>query len=81
MRHGTQGHVVEPREPPRVPVWRGRVAGPHESTRTLGWRLRGKRVFGLESDGATGIVGPGNSIGTVTQMRKGVMLFIPVDLH
>ena len=23
MRHGTQGHVVEPREPRRAPTWRG----------------------------------------------------------
>ena len=42
MRHGTQGHVVEPREPTRrlggakEALTCGR--GPRESTRTPGWR-------------------------------------------
>ena len=62
-------------------MWRRCVAGPCESTRTLGWHLCGKRVFGLASDGPMSIVGPSNSIGAVTQMQKGVIPFIPLDLH
>ena len=36
----------------------------------------GKRVFGLVGDGPTGIVGPSNRIGAVTQVRKGAPLYI-----
>ena len=75
-------HVVEPREPTQTPAWRGHVAhakhvaGPREPRRTLWWCLRGMRVVGLASDGPTGIVGPSNSIGVVTQMHKGAPPYI-----
>ena len=39
-------------------MWRECVARPRMSTWTPGWRLRGRRVFRLASDGPTGIVGP-----------------------
>ena len=57
------------------------MAGPHESTRTPGWRQCGKRIFGLADDGPTGIVGPSESIEAVTQMRMGALPFIPNNLH
>ena len=40
-------------------MWHERVAGPRESTRMLGWWLRGMRTNRLASDGPMGIVGPG----------------------
>ena len=40
-------------------MWRGRVVGPREPTRTLGWPLRDKRSGRLACDGPMGIVGPG----------------------
>ena len=52
-----------------VLMWRGRVAGPHESMRTPGWHLRGIQSHGLAGDGPTGIVGLGYSIGAVTHLR------------
>ena len=73
MWHGVE-HVAEPREPMRMLAWRGHVAhgrhvaGPHEPTRTFRWCLHGMSDR-LECDGPMGIVGPGYSIGAVTQMR------------
>ena len=52
------------------------MAGPREATLTPGWRLHGMTIFGLASDGTTGIVGPGNSIGAVMQRRKGAPPYI-----
>ena len=46
------------------------------------WRLRGVRgVFGLTSDGPTGIVGPSKMFGAITQRIHGLLPFIHEDLH
>ena len=57
-------------------MWRGCMAGPREPTEMPRWHLRGMRVFRLESDGPTGIVGSGKIIGEVTHLRKEAPPFI-----
>ena len=46
----------------------GHVAGPCKPTQMLRWRLHGMKSDRLASDGPTGIVGLGKSIGAVKQM-------------
>ena len=57
MRHGTQGHMAEPREPTQVPTWRrgGTNAWQgHMSPRERPGGATWHEVFGLADDGPTG---------------------------
>ena len=57
MRHGTQGHVAEPREPTQVPTWRGGGTNAwqgHMSPRERPGGATWHEVFGLADDGPTG---------------------------
>ena len=72
MRHGTQGHVAEPREPTQAPAWHGGGADAWQGHTSPRGRLGGAtwhEVFALVDDGPMGIVGPGKIVGAVMQRR------------
>ena len=77
MQHGTQGHVAAPRGPTGgggTDTWQGH-ASPRGRPSGATWRCER-----LASDGAHGLVGPGKSIGAVTQRRYAAPHFILAKL-